>query len=387
MINVLDEKEKCCGCSACEMICPVNAIQMKPDEEGFLYPVVDHAVCIKCEQCLRVCPLRKKPDNKKRELPPIYAVKHKNLQTRELSRSGGIFTALTDYILQENGVIYGAVFQKDVSVKHMRATTKEQRDEMRGSKYVQSVMGNTFKQIRKDLNKNRYVLFSGTSCQVDGLLSYLGKDKDSEKLITVDIVCHGVPSIKVLQRYIEWRESLSKSKLERFEFRNKIDFGWADHIETLWMKNGRRFDSKVFANIFYSDYSLRPSCYECPYKSIYHPADISIADYWNIDKACPNFNDNKGVSLVLLNTKKGEKIFEEIKDSVIRKQTRIEDSLQMPFIKSSERPKDRQNFWKCLNETDFGMIAKRYGGYTKKEQINEKIYLVKSKVKKCLGKL
>lgn len=387
MINVLDEKEKCCGCSACEMICPVNAIQMKPDEEGFLYPVVDHAVCIKCEQCLRVCPLRKKPDNEKRELPPIYAVKHKNLQTRELSRSGGIFTALTDYILQKNGVIYGAVFQKDVSVKHMRATTKEQRDEMRGSKYVQSVMGNTFQQIRKDLNKNRYVLFSGTSCQVDGLLSYLGKDKDSEKLITVDIVCHGVPSIKVLQRYIEWRESLSKSKLERFEFRNKIDFGWADHVETLWMKNGRRFDSKVFANIFYSDYSLRPSCYECPYKSIYHPADISIADYWNIDKACPNFNDNKGVSLVLLNTKKGKKIFEEIKDSVIRKQTRIEDSLQMPFIKSSERPEDRQNFWECLNETDFGMIAKRYGGYTKKEQINEKIYLVKSKVKKCLGKL
>lgn len=387
MIYVLDEKEKCCGCSACEMICPVNAIQMKPDEEGFLYPVVDHAVCIKCEQCLRVCPLRKKPDNEKRELPPIYAVKHKNLQTRELSRSGGIFTALTDYILQKNGVIYGAVFQKDVSVKHMRATTKEQRDEMRGSKYVQSVMGNTFQQIRKDLNKNRYVLFSGTSCQVDGLLSYLGKDKDSEKLITVDIVCHGVPSIKVLQRYIEWRESLSKSKLERFEFRNKIDFGWADHVETLWMKNGRRFDSKVFANIFYSDYSLRPSCYECPYKSIYHPADISIADYWNIDKACPNFNDNKGVSLVLLNTQKGKKFFEEIKDSVIRKQTRIEDSLQMPFIKSSERPEDRQNFWECLNETDFGMIAKRYGGYTKKEQINEKIYLVKSKVKKCLGKL
>lgn len=384
MISVMENREKCCGCSACKMICPVSAIQLKEDSEGFLYPVVDSSVCVKCEQCLSVCPLRNAAKKKDQMKPRTYAVKHKNLEIRKLSRSGGIFTALTDYVLQMKGVVYGAVLQKDFSVKHMRATTEEQRNTMRGSKYVQSMMGNTFKDVKKDLKENKYVLFSGTSCQVDGLLSYLGEN--NKKLITVDIVCHGVPSLKVLQKYIKWRETLCESRLIKFDFRNKVDFGWADHIETLWMKNGKRIDSKVFANIFYSDYALRPSCYVCPYKSIYHPSDISIADYWGIDKACPDFNDNKGVSLVLLNSSKGEKYFECVKEFVTAKETRIEDSMQTPFIKASERPEDRAHFWKMLEEENFSEIATRYGNYTKKEQINEKIYFSKSKLKKMLGR-
>lgn len=385
MISAIENKEKCCGCSACEMICSVNAIQMKEDNEGFLYPVVDNSVCVKCKQCLSVCPINKAAIKNNQMKPNTYAVKHKNPETRELSRSGGIFTALTDYVLQMNGVVYGAVLQKDFSVKHMRASTEEQRNAMRNSKYVQSMIGDTFKSVKKDLKENKHVLFSGTSCQVDGLLSYLGGS--NERLITIDIVCHGVPSLKVLQKYIKWRENLCGSKLGKFDFRNKVDFGWADHIETLWMRNGKRIDSKVFANIFYSDYALRPSCYVCPYKSIYHPSDISIADYWNIDKACPNFNDNKGVSLVLINSPKGEKYFDCVRESVVAKTTRIEDSMQTPFIEASKRPKDRSQFWKVLEEEDFSKIAISYGNYTKKERINEKMYFPKSKLKKMLGVL
>lgn len=287
----------------------------------------------------------------------VYAVKHKDELIREKSRSGGIFTAISDLVLENKGVVYGCVLNEKHNAVHARATTKEKRNLMRGSKYIQSSFGETLRMVKKDLIQNKIVLFSGTSCQVAGLRTFLGKDHAN--LFCVDIVCHGVPSKKVWHKYLDW---ISKGKMvTEVDFRNKRDFGWAAHVETIKMGN-EKVHSEIWKNLFYGHDILRPSCYECPYKSIDHPGDITIADYWGIDIAAPDFDDNKGVSLVLVNTENGEKLFEKAKINIEWRQTRIEDSMQPPLKAPFPRPKERNQFWKDFNNKDFSYIAKKYGG-------------------------
>ena len=248
--------------------------------------------------------------------PKVFAVKHKDESTRADSRSGGIFTALSDQVLSNGGVVYGCILTDDFNAVHIRADNAEERNRMRGSKYIQSKLGDTFKNVKADLDARRSVLFSGTSCQVAGLKKYLGKEYDD--LFCVDIVCHGVPSKKVWNAYLRWQEQKNHSKVAGVNFRNKRDFGWRDHVETLYFENGKSTSSRVFKDFFYGHTVLRPSCYECPYKSVMHPGDITIADYWGIEKAAPEFDDNKGVSLVLINNKTGDNAFEKVKELSIR---------------------------------------------------------------------
>lgn len=284
----------------------------------------------------------------------VYAVKHINEIVRSNSRSGGIFTALSDLVLDADGVVYGCVLDEALKAIHVRTENKDMRDKMRGSKYVQSSLGDTFINVKKDLDEKKKVLFSGTSCQVAGLKSFLGKTYDN--LLCVDIVCHGVPSPLVWEKYKEWQ-----GNVRSVDFRNKNKYGWRAHVETLTTSHGV-IDSRVWTTIFYGHNVLRPSCYECPFKSIHHPGDITIADYWGIEKAAPEFDDNKGVSLVLVNTDNGVKWFEKAKDTVIWKQTNIEDSMQPPLIAPFPKPEDREKFWKDIHEKRFSYIAKKYGG-------------------------
>ena len=286
----------------------------------------------------------------------VYAVKHKNEEIREKSRSGGIFTAISDCFLN-GGVVYGCILDEHFNAKHIRTENQLERNKMRGSKYIQSEMGTCFKQVKEDLEIGKEVLFSGTSCQVAGLKNFLGKDYLN--LCCIDILCHGVPSPKVWHKYLEW---ISKGKkITEVDFRNKKDFGWEAHVETI--KFGKKkINSEVFKNLFYGHNILRPSCYECPYKSIHTQGDITIADYWGIDKAAPGFNDNKGVSLVIVNTQKGMNLFEKTKDTIEWKETNIEDSMQPALEKPFPRPQTRNQFWKDFEEKDFGYIAKKYGG-------------------------
>lgn len=290
--------------------------------------------------------------------PLVYAVKHKNDKIRMDSRSGGFFTSISDFILSEDGVIYGCVLDSDFNAVHIRATSFKERDRMRGSKYIQSNMGDTFKQVRQDLIAGKKVLFSGTSCQVAGLIKYIGGNDPN--LFCVDIVCHGVPSPKVFHSYLEWQEKKAKSRCVGFDFRNKKDFGWKAHVETLEFANGERVNSEIFKNIFFSDHCLRPSCYACHYKSTIHPGDITIADYWGIDSAAPDFNDNKGVSLVLVNNNNAKKLFERLTDIEFR-ECRIEDSMQPALISPCSAPNDRGQFWKDFENRKFSFIAAKYG--------------------------
>ncbi len=282
----------------------------------------------------------------------VYAVKHKDAEVISKSRSGGIFTALSDLFIGD-GVVYGCVLNESFEAVHIGATEIKERDRMRGSKYVQSNIGDSFREIKEWLDNNKKVLFTGTSCQVAGLRGFLGKDYYN--LLCVDIVCHGVPSPKVWKRYI----STYKGVID-VDFRNKNDFGWRDHRETIVTGN-EKIDTTIWTKMFYGGNIFRPSCYECPYKTIDHPGDITIADYWGIEKAAPEFDDNKGVSLVLVNNVKGREYFERCKEYIVYKETCIEDSMQRSFIKPEQRPDTRTKFWKDFNNKKFAYIERKYG--------------------------
>lgn len=294
------------------------------------------------------------------KLVGVYAVKHKDASVRAASRSGGIFTALSDEILKENGAVFGCVLEKDFLAYHVKAVTYTERDRMRGSKYIQSNMGDVFREVQMELETGRKVLFSGTSCQVAGLKRFLGKTYSN--LLCIDIVCHGVPSPKVWLEYLKWQEQKNNKSVISVDFRNKTDYGWSAHIETLYTNDGTCISSEVFKELFYGHNILRPSCYECRYKSIFHPGDITIADYWGIDKAAPGFNDNKGVSLVLVNSDKGKQYFDLVSSCLEIVPTDINKSLQPPLQRPFPCPASRKRFWKDLNTHDFDYIAKKYGG-------------------------
>ena len=237
MINITD-RSKCCGCTACANVCTHDAITMEPDTLGFLYPKVDEAKCIDCGLCDKVCAFN---DNYDKSLnlpvPDVYGARHKDMDEVMKSRSGAAFVAISDYILEKGGVVYGVGYKDHFRVAHKRATTKEERDEFRGSKYVQSDLTGIFRQVKEDLKDGLTVLFSGTGCQCAGLNAYIGK-KLRNNLILVDIVCHGVPGPYMWRDYIAYLEKKYNDIIIDVDFRDKKKFGWKAHKETFILKNG-----------------------------------------------------------------------------------------------------------------------------------------------------
>ena len=317
--------------------------------------------------------------------PIVFGVKHKDEDIRAASRSGGVFTAVSDHVLDNNGVVYGCVMKDCYKAVHFRAENKSERDRMRGSKYIQSEMGDIFCKVKADVISGRLVMFSGTSCQVAALKSFLGKEY--ENIFFVDIVCHGVPSPKVWDKYLAWQEGRKQKKIVAVDFRDKGKYGWKAHIETLYLEDGSSVSSEVFKNLFFGHIILRPSCYKCPYKSIQHPGDVTIADYWGIEKAAPGFNDDKGVSLVLINNERGEKLFEKCEECIVCVRTKIEDSMQPSFKGPFPRPTNREKFWKDYNELGFGKIARKYGGYGFTANFKKQAIKLKNRVIRKLKKI
>lgn len=314
--------------------------------------------------------------------PDSYAVKHKNIEILSNSRSGGFFTAISDYVLNKNGVVYGCIIDDSLNIKHIRASNVEMRDLMRGSKYVQSDMGSKLLDVKKDLDNNLLVLFTGTSCQIAGLRSFL--QKEYKNLICLDIVCHGVPSKKVFDDYVIYIEQKYQGKVISVDFRNKKDFGWTAHVETLYLetKDGKikKINSEIFKILFYRHNILRPSCYNCPYKSKVHPGDITIADLWGVENVAPEFNDDKGVSLVLINTELGRQLFNEIKDNILYKEINLENCLQEPLVKSFPVPSTRKQFWNDYYENSFDLIIKKYADGSIKTKFKKKLSILKHKL-------
>lgn len=362
---------KCCGCEICVDACPTKAIIMKEDKEGFKYPSIDNDKCINCGKCLKICPIRNNTYRvKKYEKALAFAVKHKNENTRSESRSGGIFTALSDVVLKNDGVIYGCILNDNFEAIHYRADTKEIRDLMRGSKYVQSSMSGIANKVIEDLKNDKIVMYTGTGCQVQGIRQVVPTNLQ-KNLLLVDIVCHGVPSPKIWREYLQYMSKKFKGKITGVDFRNKIEHGWKDHVETIEV-NRVKHDSKVYTNLFYNHVIIRPSCFRCPYKNLNRPGDITIADFWGIDEAVSGFNDNKGVSLVLINDEIGKKYFEKSKNDIIFKSVELEKTLQPPLKGNFIEPSNRKKFWHIYYTKGFEKAIELYG-VIKKASIKDKI--------------
>lgn len=351
MIKIIHKKD-CCGCSACVQSCPKQCIKLYEDEEGFLYPKVETSICIDCGLCERVCPVF----NQSEERTPIeaFAAKNPNEEIRRESSSGGIFTLLAEQIIDAGGVVFGVKWNEHFEAVHAYTETKEGLADFRGSKYVQSQTGYTFKQAEEFLKQGRQVLYSGTPCQIAALKLYLRKDY--ENLLAVDIICHGAPSPGVFRWYlseeiakeaarqsgkkIQFRSSLPISsiakadvlahqqgfEIEDIRFRDKR-FGWKKYSFVLSLrllseslddgeKNSVSLSYTLHENAFMKGFLrniyLRPSCYACPAKSGKSGSDITLADYWGIQDLMPNIDDDRGISAIIVNTEKGRKKMQAI---------------------------------------------------------------------------
>lgn len=287
----------------------------------------------------------------------VFACYSTNDDIRIKSSSGGVFSALALHILCENGVVYGVAMSEDCySAEYIRVTDEAMLEKMRGSKYLQAKTGNTFLLVKKDLEEGKKVLFSGTGCQVNGLKKFLQKEYDN--LYCVDVICHGTPSPALWKKYVKYQES-QYGKLTDIDFRCKDD-SWTN----FGMKENHVFISKdddAYMQMFLRNYSLRPSCYECVAKDI-KMSDITIADFWGIERVAPEMNDNKGTSLVILRTSKGDTLFERITEQIKLKAVTYEEAVKgNPSEYSSvQRPKERDLFYRDMNNMEFEMLAKKY---------------------------
>lgn len=357
----IENFNECCGCAACLNKCPKNAIVMKENEQGFLYPIIDKNKCISCGLCEKVCPMLNKLEPSKEQNQKFYAVKHKEEKIREASSSGGVFNEIAELFLKNNGVIYGAVFTDDFKVKHIRAEDRSGKDKMRGSKYVQSDIQDVYENLKKDLEGNRKVLFSGTPCQIVAIKKYLGKE--DENLTTCDIICHGVPSPKVFKEYLEMQSRKFDSKINSVSFRSKKIKGFVQSME-IEFKNGKRYLKKLYKDLygysFLNEILMRNSCFNCPYSYDNRVGDITLGDFWGIEHVVKNFDDKKGVSLVIVNNDKGKKIFNEIKENFNFVETNKEESLKYNRIGKLTKSKDYDKFWKKYERIGISYLSMYY---------------------------
>ena len=370
------EKENCCGCTACASICPTKAITMEVDEKGFMYPSTNESICVNCSLCRKVCAFHELDKKIVEEAKPkFYAMQHKDINIRMSSSSGGAFTALSDYILINNGVIYGACFDEKFVVRHIRVETFEEREALKGSKYVQSDMRECLSKVKEDLINERLVLFVGTPCQVAGVKSFL--KREYKNLILVDFACHGTPSPKIWKDYIAYLEEGCGDKVKGVNFRNKEN-GWK--VSTLEVKFEKTLYTKDkysdgYYNLFLKNYIIRDACHHCPYTNFAHPADITIADFWGIETKKPHLDDDTGTSLLIINSLIGFDIFSKIKNDFIWEEAKADECLQAIFRRPSYRPKQKDQFWNEYAQYGLVKVIDTYGKTNKLDKIKFNIIL------------
>lgn len=342
---------------------------MEEDACGFLYPRIDPEKCIDCGLCLKKCAFQSGYE-KRKEFEPFYAygVRHSEEQVFMESRSGGAFTALSDHILENAGAVYGAGFDEKEGpfyVRHKGAETKEGRDGFRGSKYVQSDLGDVFPEVKERLDKGQAVLFTGTGCQIGALYAYL--DKKYDRLYTMDLICHGVPSPRTWKDFLHMREEEVGGRVERAEFRNKKDHGWKAHKESVVI-GGKRYDSRIYTKLFYGS-DIRHSCMQCPYANKDRVGDITLADFWGHEKAMPGiWDDDKGISLVLVNTSQGMRLWEMARDSVDFVEVTGYPFRHRRMREAMKKPEDYDRFWEDYEKKGFVYCAEKYAGHRKKKK-------------------
>lgn len=390
MIKIIDKKD-CCGCHACASVCAKRSITMQEDNEGFLYPVVNVSTCTDCGLCEKVCPVINQ-DEPRRPLK-VFAAKNRDEEIRRQSSSGGIFTPLAEEIIRDGGVVFGAKFDEDWNVVHAWTDTIEGIADFRGSKYVQSTIGDTYREAREFLKQGRKVLFSGTPCQIAGLRKFLRKEYDN--LLTVDVVCHGVPSPLVWRKYLEeTRERLrAESDAEKntvssslmdlpvitgISFRDKTH-GWKKFgfrlryaaprnvqktVSVSAIKEEKEtlqpFKENIFMQGFLANLYLRPSCYACAVRSGKSYSDILIADFWGVQNYYPEFDDDKGVGLILVYSEKGKNIYDRVKVHNIEANYSQGVKGNMCLEQSVQKTHNREIFWNAFSRGNLNITNKLY---------------------------
>ena len=381
----ITDTEKCFGCGACQQICPKNAISMVPDSEGFLRPEVNEELCVNCGLCQKACPAESVTlctGEKK-----AYALKHKEDAKRQKATSGGAFIALSDAVLEQSGVVYGVIYNEEWKAVHTRATSRRERDPMCGSKYVQSDCGDTFAQAAEDLKSGKLVLYTGTSCQIDGLQHYLKlKNIPTDTLVTVGLICHGAPSPLMWQEHLNNIRARRNKEIAGYAHRSKVR-GWHEHNEQITYVDGtKEYYTKLSQNhkdLFYGHFIVRPSCTLCPYAPEPYAADITIADFWGCEDLMPEIDDNKGVSLVLINSQKGQTLLDSCDDVTLWEVDRSE-AMGHNHQKPCNPHPQRAQFWEDYRQHGYLFVCSKYAQDSFKGRI---LYGGKKRLRALLVKL
>lgn len=351
-------KTKCTSCSACVNICPQNAINMKENEEGFKYPNIDMDKCINCGLCKKVCPVINTKENSTINKCYVGYAKEENVKMD--SSSGGIFPLVAKFILDNSGIVIGASFNSENHLKHIAITSNDELDKLKGSKYLQSDLGDIFKFIKENVN-NKKVLFVGTPCQVAGLKSFL--KKDYENLICIDLICHGVPSPKLFDKYVKELE-IKNGKLIKYIFRDKST-GWDTYSNTMIYRNKKISElskDNDYMKLFLCHSTLRESCYNCNFKLGNKYSDITLGDYWGVQNYYPDMYSKEGVSAIVINTNKGEEIFNNIKELLKYKECKLEEIVEgnHSLEKSVPRTEKRDEFYKDIDNLSIKELKEKY---------------------------
>lgn len=368
MDNVSIIQNKCYGCRSCEQVCPKNCINIKPSKEGFLYPYVDEDKCVYCGLCLKACPVKNVKEHRNKP-QSVWAFRNKNEKEIMSSASGGAADVAAGVVLHQNGVVYGAAYDDNFGVRHIEVTDKFEKEKIKSSKYVQSDINGCYLKAKDALSKNKLVLFTGTPCQIAGLYAFLGED--SSNLYTLDLICHGVPSPKFFEKYIAYQNRKMNGNILYYNFRSKAKRGWGTQY---LLKTKNKTKTKILSLDRYGKHFMdgdcyRESCYQCPYANIDRVGDVTVGDFWGILQSHPDFYSSKGVSSVFINTEKGEKLFESMKEYADVLQITLDEGLvkQGNLVKPSNRPKSRDGFYEGIDQIDF--IDKLKVGLQIKERI------------------
>lgn len=385
----LADRNICSGCHACFNICPKHCITMEADDEGFLYPHIQEQNCINCGRCNAVCPVLKEYRGQKKGR--AFACINNDETIRLNSSSGGIFTMIAEYVIDKGGIVFGASFDDKLNVHHTAVDSKSDLYKLRGAKYLQSSINDTYNEAEQYLKQGKIVLFSGTPCQISGLRSYLNNDYDN--LIMQDIICHGVPSPMVWRKFLEYQKNINNCDIDRKtmpSFRLK-DRGWKRYSLSFKFINGKEYretiDKNLYMQAFLGNVCLRQACYDCHSKSLERESDITLGDFWGVEKVVPGMYDNKGTSLVFVNSQKGFRVFNEISKNMKCKEVDIDEAAKYnsSSFKSCSKPKNRYLFMKNVSAHNFDKCVSKYTKDSLKKRTVKKIkILIKGCVNKCL---
>lgn len=387
MEQVYKDKYHCCGCRACEDICVHRAITMKQDEEGFLYPSIDSELCVDCGACNDICPQKGVLSYTNHRLSKAYGLMHKDKNIRRMSTSGGAFTAIAEtlYSKYPDLIIYGSVLKKrDVGgfcAVHERIEGLDDIGKFRGSKYIQSDMDGVYKLVRSDLQNGRHILFTGTPCQIAGIHKRFRRTPNFDNLYLVDIVCHAVPSPLMFNEHIRYIEKKKNRRITNYKFRSKIT-GWG-HCEAAYFGDDVMFRNRMSQNhrdLFYKNIINRPSCDICQHADDNHLSDLTMADFWGIERIAPDFNDCYGTSLVLANTTKGDSLIGEMccADLIeVNRSKAMELNHHIPSPANSQR----KEFWEDYFRYGYEFVLDRYAENTIQGKL---IWYAKAIIRKLL---